>query len=116
MKKAAFLANVLADFAPGSGRVVERQVQRAADLAGVEGIRVITARGIGGWFRLLPKLAPVLGAEGVVLLWAGQDVAAVRRREAWKRLRLLETRPLPGAERTAVWMFGAAETLPSATR
>lgn len=108
-KKASFLAAVLGEFDPARGRVIERQVQRAPDLDDVGGIRVITARGVGGWFRLCPKLAPALDPEGVLLLWAGQDVATVRKREAWRRLELLEVRTLPGADRTAIWKFGAAK-------
>lgn len=108
MKKAAFLANLLADVAPGRSQMVERHVQRGSDLGEIGPIRVITARAVGGWSRLLPKLAPALSIDGVVLLWAGQDVAVVRRREAWKRLRLLETRMLPGLDRSAVWMFARA--------
>ncbi len=106
-KKAAFLEEVMRAWSLTPGEVRRMQVQRAADLVGIEAVRVLTTRGVVGWTRLLPKLAPVLGPDGVILLWAGADVETVRHRVAWRRLRLDTSRPLPGRERAAIWMFRA---------
>jgi len=108
VKKAEFLDNVLRGWSPPGGETRLVHVQRASDLPGAGPIRVITTRGVGGWTRLLPKLAPLLGPEGVILLWAGQEVEDVRRRVAWRRYRLERSRELPGRERSAVWMFRLA--------
>ena len=107
-KKAEFLEGVLHAWSVSAGEVRLGHVQRAADLEGVGTVRVITTRGVGGWARLLPKLAPLLDPEGVILLWAGQEVEAVRHRVVWRRYRLEGTRELPGRERSAVWLFKAA--------
>jgi 16S rRNA G527 N7-methylase RsmG len=105
-KKAAFLRETIVEAGLSSARVVERQVQRPADLAGLlQGIRLLATRATGGWERILPRLAPLLVPGGEVLLWAGEDVETVRRRAAWERLRLIERRPLPGRERSWVWRF-----------
>jgi 16S rRNA G527 N7-methylase RsmG len=108
-KKAAFLREAVAEAGFPSARVLERQVQRPADLLDLaEGLRLVATRATGGWERILPRLAPLLVPGGEVLLWAGEDVETVRCRVAWNRLRLIERRPLSGRERSWVWRFGSA--------
>ncbi len=107
-KKAAFLESALASWPGGRIKVLRRQVQRAADLPGAREIAVLTCRAVGGWFRLLPKLAPLLAEDGVALLWAGPEVDAVRTRVAWRRLRLLTVHPIPQRDRSMIWMFRRA--------
>jgi hypothetical protein len=54
---------------------------------------------------VLPRLHSILSGDGEILLWAGEEVEAVRRREVWRRFELVERRPLPGRERSWVWKF-----------
>ena len=103
-RKAAFLRVVVEEAFPG-GAVLERQVQRPADLEGVVPFRVIVARALGNWERILPRLATTLEPGGSLLVWAGQQMEAVARRKAWSRYRLVERKPLPGRERSWVWRF-----------
>lgn len=105
VKRAAFLRSVLAAIELPGAEVLERQIQRAADLSDLPPIRVITARAVGGWTRVLPKLAPRLEPGGVILVWAGIDVDVVRRRQVWRRLELFAKKPLPGREQSAIWAF-----------
>jgi 16S rRNA (guanine527-N7)-methyltransferase len=105
-KKAEFLRRAV-DTCGLSARaqVLERQVQRADDLAEASAIAVLTVRAVGGWSKLVPKLASLLSADGVALVWAGEDVEQVRHREVWKRLELVKRHPLPAMERAAIWEF-----------
>lgn len=105
-RKAAFLRGLGEIGGLASLRVIDRQVQRGEDLAEVAPVSVVTARAVGGWERLLPKLARSLADGGRVLLWAGETVETVARRAAWQRLRLLCRHPLPGRQRSWVWMLG----------
>jgi len=105
-KKAEFLRRALAACGLSArAEVLERQVQRAADLGEANPIRVLTVRAVGGWSKLVPKLAPLLDANGVALLWAGEEVEQVRHREAWKRFELVARHPLPAMDRAAIWEF-----------
>ncbi len=105
-KKAEFLRRAAAACGlSGRAEVLERQVQRADDLAEAKPIAVLTVRAVGGWSKLVPKLAPLLDTNGVALLWAGPEVEQVRRREVWRRLELVERHPLPAMERAAIWEF-----------
>jgi len=108
-KKASFLRNVLvaAGFEPRVS-VLERRVERARDLEGLGPIAVLAARAVGGWQRILPKLAPSLAPDGIVLLWAGSSVTEVVRRERWRRFELVGRRPLRGRERCFIWQFAKA--------
>ena len=101
-RKAEFLRTLLAPDFP-EALVLERQVQRAPDLGELDPIAVVTCRGMGNWERVLPRLASRLSDDGRVLLWAGDRMEAVASRVAWRRLRLIERRPLPGRERSWVW-------------
>lgn len=84
-KKAAFLRDALRAAGLREGSVLETNVQNAVDLEPLGPVRVLATRAMGGWERLLPKLSPVLGPEGVVLVWAGPTIGAVSRRVPWRR-------------------------------
>ena len=103
-RKAAFLRTLLVPDFP-EGLVLERQVQRAEDLAELDELAVVVSRGMGNWERVLPRLESRLHAEGRVLLWAGERVDEVRTRVAWRRLQLVEQRPLTARDRSWVWSF-----------
>jgi 16S rRNA G527 N7-methylase RsmG len=104
--KAAFLSAVMS--ACGfTGRLLAKQVQRPADLEEGQGpFRLIITRALGGWERILPRFAGSLRDDGELMIWAGRDVEKVAQRAAWRRLRLLERRALPGRERSWIWRFG----------
>jgi len=103
-RKAAFLRTLLVPDFPG-GLVIERQVQRSADLGEHDELAALLCRGMGNWERVLPRLAPRLGVDGRLLLWAGERVGQVSKWTAWRRLRLLERRALPGRDRSWIWLF-----------
>ena len=105
-RKAAFLREIINDVLR-RGAVLERQVQRPADLGEIGPIDVLATRAMGGWERVLPRLTGCLAPEGSILLWAGESVDTVRRRAAWGKLELTERRPLPGRDRSWVWRFTA---------
>jgi 16S rRNA (guanine527-N7)-methyltransferase len=107
MRKAAFL-RVLVEEAQLDSEVVERQVQRAADLEGVGPIHVLVTRAAGAWDRILPRLAPSMAPEGTLLVWAGDHMKVVKDREAWSRYHLAERKPLPGRDRSWIWRFNLA--------
>ena len=86
-------------------RVLARQVQRSPDVADLAPFRAIATRAAGGWAKVLPRLASALAEDGVVLVWAGEEVEAIRGRTVWRRYRLDRSRPLPGRERSWVWTF-----------
>jgi 16S rRNA (guanine527-N7)-methyltransferase len=113
-KKAEFLRGALE--ATGFDRrcVLERQVQRPADLepalaaAAGEAFRpvtVMTARALGNWERMLPRLAGLLARDGTLLLWAGPVVPEVAARKPWQRFRLTGRHPIPGRDRSWIWIF-----------
>lgn len=109
VKKARFLREVIADAPIDGAEVLERQVQRFGDLEEISPLRVITARALGSWEKILPRVAPALEADGRILLWAGETVETIRTREAWrKKLELHSRHPLPGRERSWVWVFRPA--------
>ena len=103
-RKAAFLRALLAGL-PTHGEVLEHQVQRASDLGGRPRIRVLVTRAMGNWERVLPRLHGCLAAGADLLLWAGNNVERIAAREAWRRLRLVERRALPGREHSWIWHF-----------
>jgi 16S rRNA (guanine527-N7)-methyltransferase len=104
-KKARFLVEVVEIDGFAGTAVLERQVQRAADLDEVSPVRVLTARAVGSWEKILPRLVGALDVEGRVLLWAGEAVETVRRRPAWRTLDLDCRHALPGRERSWIWVF-----------
>ena len=101
VKKAQFLQHALAVSGIG-GTVLQRQVVRSSDLTGVETIEVLATRAMGGWERVVPKLASRLASEGLVLLWTTADTASITARDAWRGLELVQTRALPGRERSRI--------------
>ena len=98
--KAAFLREHV-----GDGEVIDRQVQRLSDLEGIDSVRVITTRAMGNWERILPRIAPILHPDGVLLLWAGPSVAEIAEREAWSRYALVGRHLLPGRRQSWIWAF-----------
>jgi len=112
-RKAEFLRQAIREAGFETARVMERQVQRATDLTDLAGgIRLIVTRAAGGWERVVPRLLPSLAPSGEILVWAGEDLETVRVRVVWRRLELIERRPLPGRERSWVWRFRAAAREP----
>jgi 16S rRNA (guanine527-N7)-methyltransferase len=108
-KKARFLRGALERAELHGVRVVERRVGKAADLEDLAPIRVMTARALGDWERILPRVADALDDDhdARLLLWAGSTVETVCRRALWKRrLEPLSRHPLPGRARSWVWVFG----------
>jgi 16S rRNA (guanine527-N7)-methyltransferase len=105
-KKAAFLRALVETDYP-EGVVIERQIQRAADLPAELRFTTVVTRAMGNWERVLPRLTERLSAdEARVLVWAGQAMERVAERAAWnRRFRLLERRPLPARDRSWVWLF-----------
>jgi 16S rRNA (guanine527-N7)-methyltransferase len=107
-RKAEFLRNVMSECG-FAGELLGKQVQRPSDLErGRSGFRVIVTRALGDWERILPRFARCLEEGGELLFWAGGDVENVIERSAWRRLRLVERKALPGRERSWIWRFGLA--------
>lgn len=87
-RKAEFLALALESAGLHEGSVLQANVQRASDLASVGPVRILATRAMGGWERLLPKLAPVVEPGGCLLVWGGESLDAVARRVSWRRWRM----------------------------
>jgi 16S rRNA (guanine527-N7)-methyltransferase len=102
-KKAEFLRRAIQACRLARAGVLERQIQRAADLGDLEPIDVLAVRAVGGWERILPRLVSRLSSSGRVLLWAGADVERVRTRVAWRVLRLATKLPLPARDASWIW-------------
>lgn len=108
-RKAAFLRAALEHAGWSDGEVHAAQVQRPSDLPEELGpISVLTTRAMGGWERVVPRMASALAPDGHVLLWAGEGTEAVLARAAWKRLRLERRAPLPGRASSWVWLLRRA--------
>ncbi len=105
-KKAAFLRRAIELAGLDRVSVLERRVERASDLEDLEPITVLAARAVGGWEKILPKVATRLASGGSLLLWAGPRVEVVSRRERWRTLELLARKSFPGRQRSWVWRFG----------
>jgi 16S rRNA (guanine527-N7)-methyltransferase len=104
VRKAEFLRSITEELCP-SGRVIDRQIQRAEDLAEEPNVSVIVTRAMGNWERVLPRLSSHLSPGGNILVWAGEQMETVAGRKAWQRYRLAGRRALPGRERSWVWHF-----------
>ncbi len=78
-----------------------RQIQGARDI--VSEPDWITMRAVGGWQRLVPKLAGRLAAGGALLLWAGVDVESARSRASWRKTTVTRRVALPGRRSSWVW-------------
>jgi 16S rRNA G527 N7-methylase RsmG len=109
LKKAAFLRDALVLAGLPQGRVLANNVARAADLDDVPPLAVLATRAMGGWERIIPKLAGHLAPGGVVLVWAGIDAADVFSRKAWERLHVEKKRPLPGREHSFVYRLSTTQ-------
>jgi 16S rRNA G527 N7-methylase RsmG len=105
VKKAGFLRAVLVRGRFANAEVLERQVQRAADLEGIGPVRVLASRAMGAWEKIVPRLASVLDDEGEVLLWAGDEAEKIFRRKIWQRLEPFGKHLLPGRERSSIWQL-----------
>jgi 16S rRNA (guanine527-N7)-methyltransferase len=112
-KKADFLRQVATSLPEGRFAVLHAQVQRPEDLGEVAPA-ILASRAMGNWERVLPRLARALPAEGRVLLWAGAEVEAILRRDAWRGLRIRRRHPLAGRERSWIWDLEKAPTVSSA--
>jgi len=112
-KKADFLRQVATSLPEGRFTVLHAQVQRPEDLGGVTPV-ILASRAMGNWERVLPRLARALPAEGRVLLWAGAEVEAILRRDAWRGLRVRRRQPLAGRERSWIWDLEKTPTVSSA--
>ena len=94
-RKAAFLQRVLASISL-DGAVLERRVQRAADLEPFSPIDVLVTRAAEGWDAVLPRLAAGLRTGGIVLIWAGAAAETIVSRASWRRFELVKSHALPG--------------------
>lgn len=107
-KKSRFLSRALEVAGLAAGSVLSANVQRASDLESLGPISVLATRALGGWERLLPKLAPVVGDGGSLLVWSGDGIDDIARRAAWRRWKRVQDRPLPSLERGRVVRFTPA--------
>jgi 16S rRNA (guanine527-N7)-methyltransferase len=106
-RKARFLRGQAELRLPG-GRVLCRQIQRAEDLADVGPVDLLVTRAMGGWEKIVPRLQRALSPGGQALVWAGTTMERVVERKAWRRLHLVERRPLAGRDRSWIWRFSSA--------
>ena len=104
-KKAAFLRTVSGALRWPESSVVERAVQRSRDLEELAPISVLATRAMGGWARVLPKIAAVVAPSGVILLWAGAEAESVLGRVAWRQFKLAERVPVAGRVRSWIWVL-----------
>jgi len=109
VRKSEFLRAVVRDAPFPSASVTEAQVQRANDIEGLDRARLITSRAMGGWHKILPRLRTCLEEQGDILIWAGDEVEKISRRQVWRRFKLEEKRLLPERERSWIWRFRLAE-------
>jgi 16S rRNA (guanine527-N7)-methyltransferase len=105
-KKAGFLREALAAAGLKQGRVLEARVARTVDVDGLPPVAVLATRAMGGWERIVPKLVARLAPRGLVLIWAGADAEAIMARAAWSRLRVEDSRSLPGRDQSKVYRLG----------
>lgn len=104
-KKAAFLREVVTSLRWPESTVVERAVRTGRDLDDLAPVSVLATRAMGGWERLLPKLAPAVSPRGLVLLWAGAEAEGVLRRVAWRRYAVRRRERLADRERSCIWLL-----------
>jgi 16S rRNA (guanine527-N7)-methyltransferase len=105
-KKAAFLREALAAAGLTEGRVLEARIARTVDVDELPPVAVLATRAMGGWERIVPKLVARLAPGGIVLIWAGSDAEAIMTRTSWARLRIEQSRSLPGREQSKVFRLG----------
>jgi 16S rRNA (guanine527-N7)-methyltransferase len=107
-RKGAFLRQFLRESTAVNVSVLEVQVQRPGDLDGFGPFRLVTSRAMGGWTKILPRLAPMLEPGGEMLVWAGDEVETIAKRAVWRRLVPVDRRPLPGRKQSWIWRFRSA--------
>lgn len=107
-KKADFLRRVIEDCKWPRAAVLAHQIQRGSDFGDLEPIEILTLRAVGGWERILPRLAARLSPSGRILLWAGTEPDRVRTRVAWRKLAIEDRWPLPGRDASWIWVIRAA--------
>jgi 16S rRNA (guanine527-N7)-methyltransferase len=112
VRKAQFLRAVVREAPFPTASVTETQVQRASDIESFDRARLITSRAMGGWPKILPRLRTRLAEESDILVWAGDEVEKISRREVWRRFSLEEKRLLPDREGSWIWRFRLAEAAP----
>jgi len=105
-KKAGFLREALAAAGLKNGTVLEARVARTVDVDDLPPVAVLATRAMGGWERIVPKLVTRLAPRGIVLIWAGADAEAIMARASWSRLRVENSRSLPGREQSKVYRLG----------
>jgi 16S rRNA (guanine527-N7)-methyltransferase len=105
-KKATFLRDALAVAGLKRGSVLEARIARTVDVNELPPVVVLATRAMGGWERIVPKLVTRLAPRGLVLIWAGADAEAIMARASWSRLRVENSRSLPGREQSKVYRLG----------
>ncbi|MDH3627206.1 MAG: class I SAM-dependent methyltransferase [Acidobacteriota bacterium] len=113
-KKSTFLQGMVDGLELPRTQIVDRQVQRLDDLRAHgfdEKIRVLTTRAMGGWERIVPRLASAMDADGQLLLWAGEEVETVRKRSVWQRFTLDRKFALPDRDQSWLWLFRVAPSV-----
>jgi 16S rRNA (guanine527-N7)-methyltransferase len=101
-RKARFLREVLNTWFR-RGAVIEKHVERAADVCALGSLRVVVTRAMGGWEKIVPRLVPAMGEETDVLIWAGVEAQRVFARSAWRKLELCTRTAPPGRDRSWIW-------------
>ena len=65
---------------------------------------MLTTRAMGGWDKVVPRVARALPTGAAVLVWAGADADAIVRRAVWRRdLTLVASHALPSRTQARVW-------------
>lgn len=105
VRRAGFLSAVLQEAGLPRARVLERHVQRPGDLDGVGPLHVLASRAMGGWAKILPRLASCMGKEGQILVWCGEEMERISKRVAWQRFEAVGRKALPCRERSWIWQF-----------
>ncbi len=85
--------------------VYEAQIQRASDAEHLGPLRLLTVRAMGGWAKILPRMAAALAEDGEMLVWCGDEIETVATRKAWRKLHLVDRKPLPGRDKSWIWRF-----------
>ncbi len=68
-------------------------------------MRLLTVRAMGGWAKILPRMAAALAPDGEMLIWCGEEIDSVATRTAWRKLHLVDRKLLPGRDRSWIWRF-----------
>ncbi len=104
-RKADFLRQTVRSCDLERTDVYEAQIQRAPDAEHLGPLRLLTIRAMGGWAKILPRMAAALAEDGEMLVWCGDEIESVATRKAWRKLRLVDRKPLPGRDKSWIWRF-----------